>query len=93
MPLRLTILHFEQRFLIDAVTFILISPYYPGRNAPRGLLSQSCNYTCSYIIRPAHYTAVRINGPFSVIATLCSKCALSEPSAEATVHWSGKTRV
>jgi len=37
MPLRLTILHFEQRFLIDAVTFILISPYFPGRNASRGV--------------------------------------------------------
>jgi hypothetical protein len=30
MPLRLTILHFEQRFLIDAVTFMMISPYDPG---------------------------------------------------------------
>jgi hypothetical protein len=36
-PLRLTILHFEQRFLIDAVTFIIISPYLHGGNTPGGV--------------------------------------------------------
>ncbi len=72
MPLRLTILHFEQRFLIDAVTFMMISPYDPGKG-PLGVLSQSCNYTCCCSIRPALYSAVKMTGPFSVIATLCSQ--------------------
>jgi hypothetical protein len=29
-PLRLTTLHFEQRFLIDDDTFILLTPDYPS---------------------------------------------------------------
>lgn len=48
MPLRLTILHLEQRFFIEADTFIITSP--------RGVLdpsvSQSLNYTSFIYSRP-----------------------------------------
>ena len=36
---------------------------------------------------------VRILGPSFVIATVCSKCAASDPSAVTTVHLSPSVRV
>ncbi len=47
-PLRLTTLHFEQRFLIDDETFILLTPsdhqVFP--------YSQRLDYTCLFTYRP-----------------------------------------
>src|SRR5215207_1852167 len=40
----------------------------------------------------AYYT-VRIRGPSSVTATVCSQCAAREPSAVTTVHSSSSTTV
>ena len=72
-PLRLTTLHFEQRFLIDDVTFITTSPYiHPTLKS--GVSSQSFDYTCYLSVSPAQiYSAVSISGPLSVMAMLCSK--------------------
>ena len=56
MPLRLTILHFAQRFLIDAVTFIPPISFntswtnLPGSKPP--LVQQSSYYTCFTRFRP-----------------------------------------
>ena len=38
-------------------------------------------------------SAVRMRGPSSVTATVCSKCALRFPSTVTTVHLSGSVRV
>ncbi len=84
-PLRLTILHFAQRFLIDAVTFITISPCDPASPEVQRQ-SRICDYTRTLYIRPGCYNSVKISGPFSVMATVCSKWAVSEPSADDTVH-------
>ena len=47
-PLRFTTLHFEQRFLIDDDTFILLTP----DNQRVVSYSQSLDYTCQYPYRP-----------------------------------------
>src|SRR3954463_12674373 len=39
------------------------------------------------------YYTVRIRGPSSVTATVCSQCAAREPSAVTTVHSSSSTTV
>jgi hypothetical protein len=52
-PLRLTTLHFEQRFLIDDDTFILLTP----DNHQVVPYSQSLDYTCQYPCRPVHIMA------------------------------------
>ncbi len=88
-PLRFTTLHFEQRFLIDDDTFILLTP----NGLPISLCSQKFDYTCQCTYRLAYQGTVNISGSPSVIATECSQWAVSDPSADATVHWSGKTRV
>jgi hypothetical protein len=52
-PLRLTTLHFEQRFLIDDDTFIILTPsglaVYP--------YSQRLDYTCLFACRPEQIRA------------------------------------
>src|SRR5690348_8266208 len=40
----------------------------------------------------ASFGRVKIHGPFSVTATVCSKCAESPPSAVTAVHLSSSTR-
>lgn len=88
MPLRLTILHLEQRFLIEADTFMTTSPSH--KSSDRALFSGRAKiglylvhlFSSSFphhtlikmlmIILASHGT-VRINGPLWVIATLCSK--------------------
>jgi hypothetical protein len=52
-PLRLTTLHFEQRFLIDDDTFINITPDY----APVFPFSQRLDYTCQCFCRPVRIRA------------------------------------
>jgi hypothetical protein len=49
MPLRLTTLHFEQRFLIDDVTFMITSPVALRLSL---FSRQSFDYTCFHIFRP-----------------------------------------
>jgi hypothetical protein len=49
-PLRLTTLHFEQRFLIEEVTFTIISPSKTDPVCP-DLYSQSFDYTSSPLFR------------------------------------------
>src|SRR4030095_4289965 len=96
LPLRRTILHLAQRFRIDGETFMssnLLANYWRPTN------SQEFNYIRSSFFRPDYtqfrqcHRTVRIRGSPSVTATVCSKCAVSDPSADTTVHWSGKTRV
>src|SRR6266508_2874797 len=97
MPLRRTILHLAQRLRIDGETFmtILLINFH-------SLDSQVFNYTRSLLLRLDYtkfrtwwedHRTVRIRGFPSVTATECSKCAVNDPSAETTVHWSGRTRV
>jgi hypothetical protein len=68
MPLRLTILHFEQRFFTDEETFISVAPskrlYLP---AEVSIILKT------YIFVQPDYRTVKIKGSPSVIATLCSK--------------------
>src|SRR5512138_203617 len=92
MPLRRTIRHLAQRFRTDGETFmtILLANFH-------SLDSQVVDYTRSSCIRPGYtqsdHGTVRIRGFPSVTATECSKWAVNDPSAETTVHWSGRTRV
>ncbi len=88
MPLRLTILHLEQRFLIEADTFMITSPSHKSSDralfsggAKIGLylvhqfsssFSQYTLYQSPRTFLESHGT-VSIIGPFWVIATLCSK--------------------
>jgi hypothetical protein len=82
-PFRLTTLHFEQRGLIDDDTFIVtFLTSFPLAHSAQ----QSLDYTCPSLSRPVFYGTVKIKGSPSVITTECSKCAVNEPSAEATVH-------
>src|SRR6188474_3861448 len=99
MPLRRTILHLAQRFRIDGETFMttLLTNFF------HSLYSQVFDYTRSSLLRPDYtkftllrsrdHRTVRIRGFPSVTAIECSKCAVNDPSAETTVHWSGRTRV
>src|SRR5688500_11027287 len=97
MPLRRTIRHFAQRFRIDGETFIttLLTHFH-------SLYSQVFDYTRSSIICLGYTQdlrlrrdqgTVRMRGSPSVTATVCSKWAVNDPSAETTVHGSGRTRV
>src|SRR5215211_4514093 len=98
MPLRRTIRHLAQRFRIDGETFIttLLTNFHSQ-------CSQGFDYTRSSFIRldytqccgpiGADHGTVRMRGSPSVTATECSKWAVNDPSAETTVHWSGRTRV
>jgi hypothetical protein len=52
-PLRLTTLHFEQRFLIDDDTFINLTPN-DHQMIP---CSQRFDYTCQYTCRPVSIRA------------------------------------
>ena len=96
LPLRLTILHLAQRFRIDGETFI---QYFSLLTAIFISNSQGFNYTRSFIFRPEYATialghwTVRIRGSPSVTAIECSKCAVRDPSADTTVHWSDNTFV
>ena len=89
LPLRRTILHLAQRFRIDGETFMIKNLL---ANHWRSLNSQEFNYIRSSFFRP-DYTqflqcqrTVRIRGSPSVTATECSKCAVSDLSADITVH-------
>lgn len=91
VPLRRTILHFEQRFLTDEETFIFRTPSTICRLNDRTTTSRSFHYTSYPFFRPVPSEAnVNICGPFSVTAMVCSKWAVKDPSCDATVHWSGK---
>ena len=71
-PLRRTILHLEQRFLIDAVTFIRPNSFVFHSHSA----SQSGDYTCGYFVAQDNislYGKVRISGSPVVTATECSK--------------------
>ncbi len=71
MPLRLTILHFEQRFLIEDDTFIIKAPLrFHGVTAKSFIILGRPSFV--QVSCFAH-GSVSTNGPFSVTATLCSK--------------------
>jgi|GEM_PF-2358071 hypothetical protein len=72
LPLRLTTLHFAQRFRMEGPTFMIAFSLLQ-------LFNQRLNYTCSDIFRPvsevsllAGYGTVRTRGSPSVTAMECS---------------------
>lgn len=82
LPERRTTLHFGQRLRTDDVTLILFlllpiaatkTPIIPASFPSEQTPSRG-------------YGSVRIIGSASVTATVCSKCAVMDPSAETTVH-------
>ena len=86
-PLRRMIRHLAQRLRMEGETFMKNSPYLR-----LSLDSQMSDYTVRFAIRPYFFDGlrvhrtVRIRGSPSVTATVCSKCAVRDPSAETTVH-------
>ena len=72
LPLRLTTLHFAQRFRMEGPTFMITFSLLQ-------LFNQRLNYTCCDLFRPvseesllAGYGTVRTRGSPSVTATECS---------------------
>jgi hypothetical protein len=72
LPLRLTTLHFAQRFRMEGPTFMIAFSLLQ-------LFNQRLNYTCSVLFRPVSvlswlsgYGTVRTRGSPSVTATECS---------------------
>src|SRR5688500_2007784 len=79
-PRRRTILQFSQIGLTELLTFIVP---FPSCVRPAGLASRPDAFQA---------TRVRMSGPPSVIATVCSKCADSEPSIVTIVQASCRVR-
>ena len=85
--LRLTTLHFAQRGRIDDETFIIAYSFLFLRPASWQLVKQpEVMIIPALVIFVQVYNKVNISGSPSVIATECSKWAVSDPSAEQTVH-------
>lgn len=73
IPLRFTTLHLEQRFLIDDETFTTTSPSIrPAFHVSPAKVSIIHAVPCLVQSDFLCHGTVRITGPFSVIATVCS---------------------
>ncbi len=100
MPLRRTIRHLAHRFFTDGDTFIenLLDSSTSGQFPRRALAKRPIIQVLSYSVQPTvlfqtSHGTVRMRGSPSVTATECSKWAVSDLSAEMTVHSSRLTRV